>query len=78
MPEQWVLYASPLILLAKVGQEGLFAALSDRFVVPRSVATEIEAGPANVLELLRDSGFRIDDKVVGDALRSTVGEKWPL
>ncbi len=47
MTEQWVLNASPLIVLARVGQEHLFHTLADEVVVPRAVAIEIEAGPAD-------------------------------
>lgn len=46
MPERWVLNASPLIVLAKIGREDLIFAQADEVVVPRAVATEIEAGPA--------------------------------
>jgi predicted nucleic acid-binding protein len=45
--ERWVLNASPIIVLARVGQEHLFDALADEVVVPRAVAKEIEAGPAD-------------------------------
>jgi predicted nucleic acid-binding protein len=45
--ERWVLNASPLIVLARVGQEHLFRALADDVVVPRAVVEEIEAGPAD-------------------------------
>jgi predicted nucleic acid-binding protein len=44
--ERWVLNASPLIVLAHIGQEGLFQILADEVVVPRAVVEEIEAGPA--------------------------------
>lgn len=47
MTERWVLNASPLIVLARVGQEHLFLTLADEVVIPRAVAAEIEAGPAN-------------------------------
>ncbi len=47
MTERWVLNASPLIVLARVGQEHLFHTLADEVVVPRAVAVEIEAGPAD-------------------------------
>ena len=47
MPERWVLNASPIIVLARVGQEHLFDALTDEIVVPRAVAEEIEAGRVN-------------------------------
>jgi predicted nucleic acid-binding protein len=43
--ERWVLNASPIIVLAQVGQEHLFEALADEVVVPRAVAEEVEAGP---------------------------------
>jgi len=52
--ERWVLngrayaaQASPLIVLARVGQEHLFRALSDDMVVPRAVVKEIKAGPVD-------------------------------
>ena len=47
MTERWVLNASPLIVLARVGQEHLFRTLADEVVVPHAVAVEIEAGPAD-------------------------------
>jgi len=47
MPERWVLNASPLISLARIGQEGLFQSLAERVVLPRAVVNEIEAGPAD-------------------------------
>jgi len=43
--ERWVLNASPLIVLARVGQEHLFQALADEIAIPRAVTEEIEAGP---------------------------------
>jgi len=45
--ERWVLNASPIIVLARVGQEALFDALADEVVVPRAVAEEIGAGPVD-------------------------------
>ena len=45
MSERWVLNASPIIVLARVGQEHLFDALADEVVVPRAVVDEIQAGP---------------------------------
>jgi predicted nucleic acid-binding protein len=45
--ERWVLNTSPLIVLARVGQEHLFRELADDVVVPRAVVEEIEAGPAD-------------------------------
>ena len=46
MGERWVLNASPIIVLARVGRAFLFDALADEIVVPRAVIEEIEAGPA--------------------------------
>jgi predicted nucleic acid-binding protein len=45
MARRWVLNASPLIVLARIGQADLFAAVADEVVVPQPVAGEIEAGP---------------------------------
>jgi len=45
--ERWVLNASPLIVLARVGQEHLFRALTDEVVVPRAVVQEIKVGPVD-------------------------------
>ena len=45
MTERWILNASPLIVLARVGYEDLCLKLADSVVVPQAVATEIEAGP---------------------------------
>jgi predicted nucleic acid-binding protein len=44
--ERWVLNASPLIVLARCGHEGLFFELANQVVVPRAAASEIEAGLA--------------------------------
>jgi len=43
--ERWVLNASPLIVLARVGLEDLPQSLAAQVVVPRPVAEEIRAGP---------------------------------
>jgi len=77
MPERWVLNASPIIVLARVEQEHLFGALTDEIVVPRAVAGEIEAGPVNdpARRAITD-GFRLDERVIREALSRTVGEKW--
>ena len=45
MAERWVLNASPVIALSKIGYEQLFLDLADQVVVPRAVAIEIQAGP---------------------------------
>ncbi|MCX6066235.1 MAG: hypothetical protein NT121_10855 [Chloroflexi bacterium] len=45
MPERWVVNASPLIVLGKVGQLDLLTKLPQRIVVPDAVVSEIIAGP---------------------------------
>jgi hypothetical protein len=47
MSERWVVNASPLIVLAKVGHAHLLAlaALAAEIVAPQAVVAEIEAGP---------------------------------
>lgn len=45
MAENWVLNASPLIVLARIGREDLILTQAEKIVVPRAVAKEIEAGP---------------------------------
>lgn len=43
----WVVNASPLILLGKVGRLALLTRLSDRLLIPAEVAGEISAGPSD-------------------------------
>ncbi len=45
MSERWVVNASPLILLAKVGHADLLVELADEIAIPEAVADEIRAGP---------------------------------
>ncbi len=47
MSSRWVVNASPLILLAKVGQIDLLAKLTDELVVPSAVVAEVQEGPAS-------------------------------
>ena len=44
-PRRWVVNASPLILLGKIGHVGLLGALADQVAVPRAVADEVGAKP---------------------------------
>jgi predicted nucleic acid-binding protein len=44
VPERWVINASPLIVLAKAGQDSLLFKLADEIVIPHAVADEIVAG----------------------------------
>jgi predicted nucleic acid-binding protein len=45
MTDHWVLNASPIIVLAKIGLESLLLSQADQVVVPRLVAKEIQVGP---------------------------------
>lgn len=45
MTERWVVNASPLILLAKIGHHSLLGQLADALIVPQAVVDEINAGP---------------------------------
>ncbi len=47
MVDRWVVNASPLIVLAKIGQVDLLTALADEIAVPDAVVREITAGPAD-------------------------------
>jgi predicted nucleic acid-binding protein len=47
LTEQWVLNASPLIVLTKIGQERLILDQADEAIIPQSVADEIATGPEN-------------------------------
>lgn len=47
MRNSWVVNASPLILLGKIGRIDLLLDLAETLVVPASVAAEIQAGPAD-------------------------------
>lgn len=44
MSNIWVVDASPIILLAKIGQQNLFTQLANQFIIPIAVKQEIEAG----------------------------------
>ncbi len=45
MSRRWVLNASPLILLGKVGRLGLLPDLTDELMIPEAVAREVGAKP---------------------------------
>ena len=63
MSERWVLNASPLIVLARVGQAHLFQELTEEVIVPRSVVTELNAGPEDdvAVRFLREGHLPIVD-----------------
>lgn len=47
MPETWVINASPMIVLAKIGQLTLIDALCGSVLLPEAVAKELLAGPTD-------------------------------
>lgn len=47
MPRQWVVNASPLIILGKIGRLSFLTRLAESLVVPAGVAYELAAGPEN-------------------------------
>lgn len=47
MALRWVVNASPLIVLSKIGHQHLLTELADEIIVPEGVATEVEAGPSD-------------------------------
>ena len=54
----WVVNASPVICLAKVGRLDLLEALSDEVVVPQPVVREVLAGPvADPARVILESGW---------------------
>lgn len=57
MATSWVVNASPLILLGKVGRLDLLVQLADRILVPAAVAAEVsaKADGAATLEVVRSS-----------------------
>ena len=62
MVERWVINASPLIVLARIGRDDLLFALADQVVVPRVVAQEIQAGPKDTAQQALATGhFAIVD-----------------
>ena len=44
MARRWVVNASPIITLAKIGRLNLLAQLCDEMVIPQGVADEIQQG----------------------------------
>ena len=63
MPEHWVVNASPLIVLSKIGKAALLTQLADQVVVPQAVAAEILAGPVDdpARQLISQGDFRLQE-----------------
>jgi predicted nucleic acid-binding protein len=66
MSRRWVVNASPLILLGKVGHITLFRDLSDELVIPEAVVREIGAkseGERVLAEIASLSGVHVEAEI---------------
>ncbi|MFZ5912283.1 MAG: DUF3368 domain-containing protein [Chloroflexota bacterium] len=59
--EKWVVNASPVIALGRVGQAGLLLHLPQQVIIPQAVAEEISVGPTNdpARQVVESGLFRI-------------------
>lgn len=67
MSRVWVVNASPLILLGKIGRVALLGELSDELIVPAVVAREVGAKPDGeriVSEIASLVGTRIEEDII--------------
>lgn len=70
MSRVWVVNASPLILLCKVGRVSLLSELSDELIVPELVAREVGAKPEGehvIAELASLPGVRFEPEIATSA-----------
>ena len=67
--EQWVINASPVIALARVGQVELLVHLPRQSVIPRSVADELLRAPEDdpARRAIESGGFKIIETPVPPA-----------
>jgi len=63
MAELWVINASPLITLSKVGQLELLQAVDRRLVIPEAVRAEVLRGPTSSLPGVVSQG-RVSQKAL--------------
>ena len=47
MSNRWIANASPIIVLARLGEADLLLRLPSELVIPAAVAAEVTAGPAD-------------------------------
>jgi len=76
MTERWILNASPLIALGRIGYTHLFSELTTDFVIPRAVADEIKASPVNdraYLALMDNTCHIVDTDLVPEVLAWDLG-----
>ena len=76
--DAWVINASPLILLGKVGRAALPAEIAGRILIPTAVVREVEVGEQgrDILSGLRaDKRFQIvEPSEIGEELLNEIGE----
>lgn len=72
MPDQWVVNASPLIVLCKINHQHLFFQLTPDIVIPQAVAAEINVGPEDdpARRFLTTSPFPIVEVVSDPVVQS--------
>lgn len=61
MAERWVVNASPLIALGRIGHLDLLSALAEEVVVPEAVAVEIDRREDQVSASVRSSPFGVEE-----------------
>lgn len=59
MSERWVVNASPLIALGRIGRLDLLAALADEVVIPEDVVSEVERGGDDASAYVRAAPLRV-------------------
>jgi predicted nucleic acid-binding protein len=71
--ERWIINASPLILLGKIGRLDILEQLNPAYTIPLAVAEELDAGLVTHLkpELIRlvQSGSLLSGAIIDEALR---------
>lgn len=60
MGERWVVNASPLIALGRIGRRDLLSDLAEEVVVPEEVVFEVERGNDDASMSLRPAPFRVE------------------
>jgi predicted nucleic acid-binding protein len=67
MSRRWIINASPLILLGKIGRVALLSELADELIVPEMVVREVEAKPGGeraLVEVASLPGARVEVEVL--------------
>ncbi len=69
MARRWVVNASPVILLAKIGRQSFLEELATELVIPAGVAEEIREGPED------DPGYAWLSGLEAGRIRSVIQRK---